>query len=139
MTVHRTLDVWTRIAATLDLNLIEMIVFNGVWTANTEHLNNSKARYARLRDLPPDRQRRPIGLASLAERLRLPEQLCRETVERLVDCGLAEQVSSGVIVPSAVFTQERMLQALTDGFEHVRDLGIGLSELRSSAPTTTAA
>ena len=56
-------QVMRALAALADLHggdLIEMLVFIGVWTANSEHLNADTERYAGLHDIAPDSQRRPI-------------------------------------------------------------------------------
>jgi hypothetical protein len=119
---HRTLSIWTDMAAELDMDLVELMVFTGVWTANTEHLNKVTDRYARMHDLPPDSQRRPIALNALSNRLRLPQTLCQATVDRLVGRGVVEEAASGLIVPSAVFTKPAQLSALTSCLEQASEL-----------------
>jgi hypothetical protein len=123
LVAHRTLSIWTDLAGDLEMDLLEILVFTGVWTANTEHLNKVSDRYARLHDLPPDMQRRPIPPAALANRLRLPHALCQSTVERLIERKLVESVASGLIVPAAVFTKPVMMQALTSCLAQASELG----------------
>lgn len=61
----------TELADVCGMDLFSLVVFTGLWTANTEHLIDP-VRYATIFDLPPNVERRPITRAALAERLRLP-------------------------------------------------------------------
>ena len=130
---HHILSLLGEMAARLGLDLIETLIHAGVWTANTEHLQESVGRYARLLDLPPDSQRRPIGEAELMARLRLPRAIFEPYVERLIERGYLERVGAGLVAPSAVFTRPDVVEALGACHSSVRELmetlrRIGLEE-----------
>lgn len=90
-------------------DMIQFLVFSGVWSANTQHLLGPKVRYAELNDIPPDSQRRPISQAALADMLCMPDDIIARYVETLIDQGIVERVGDGLVVPSAVFTRPEMM------------------------------
>jgi hypothetical protein len=120
-------------------DLVSLLVFTGVWTANTAHLRNSTDRYAALHDIPPDSQRRPISDADLAERLCLPRHIQDPYVAALVEVGMIERRDMGLVVPSAVFTRAEMLAGTNDTygrlieiFARLRQAGVALGESETS-------
>lgn len=94
----------------LRLDMVGMLVFTGVWTANTGHLTDT-ARFAQRTDLPPDHYRRPVGLNDLAQRLRMPTDLVADRVSRLEALALLEVDARGIWVPKGVFTRDEVLGA----------------------------
>ncbi|MDP1875427.1 hypothetical protein [Phenylobacterium sp.] len=108
-------------------DIISLLVFTGVWTANTSHLRATTDRYAALHDIPPDSQRRPISEADLAAHLCMPRQVQDPYVEALVGTGLLERRPGGLVVPSAIFTRPEML---SDANETYRRLISMLARLR---------
>jgi hypothetical protein len=120
-------------------DLISLLVFTGVWTANTAHLRTTTDRYAALHDIPPDSQRRPISEAELAERLRLPRHIQDPYVAALIEVGMIERRDMGLVVPSAVFTRAEMLAGTNDTYgrlieilARLRQAGVSLGESETS-------
>ena len=84
-------------------DLISVLIFTAVWSANTEHLSPRPGlRYARLRDIPPDSLRQPLPLADLPDLLCLPRAMVTVYVDELVKRGLMEETDRGLVVPAAV-------------------------------------
>lgn len=119
---HQILVSLGDIAERMDFDLVEFLVFTGVWTANTEHLHKTTGRYAKLLDLAPDSLRRPIGETELMTRLRLPRAVFEPYVERLIGRGVVERVGTGLVVPTAVFTRPEMIDSLTASYENLNRL-----------------
>ncbi|MEH6675712.1 hypothetical protein [Phenylobacterium sp.] len=120
-------------------DLISLLVFTGVWTANTAHLRTTTDRYAALHDIPPDSQRRPISEAELAERLCLPRHIQDPYVAALIEVGMIERRDMGLVVPSAVFTRAEMLAGTNDTYgrlieilARLRQAGVSLGESETS-------
>lgn len=126
---HQILSAWSELADRMGFDMVEMLIFTGVWTANTEHLMEVTGRYAKLLDLPPDSLRRPIGETELMERLRLPRPVFEVYVERLVGRGTVERIGTGLVVPTAVFTRPEMIDALTTCYDGVGRLVEMLSQI----------
>jgi hypothetical protein len=119
---HYILAVIADLADRLGFDMIETLIYTGVWTANTEHLLETTGRYARLLDLPPDSLRKPIGEAELMRRLRLPREVFEPCLEQLIARGYVERGSAGLVAPSAVFTRPEMIEALGACYEGVAGL-----------------
>lgn len=103
----------TRLSSTQGGDVIRLLVFTGIWVSNTDHLT-SRTRYAALRDIPPDAQRRPITDEALVELLSMPADIVARYVEELLAEGLVERVSGGLVAPAAVFTDEAQLRGSTE-------------------------
>lgn len=116
-------------------DVIALLVFTGVWTANTGHLRSTTNRYAALHDIPPDSQRRPISEADLSAQLCMPRQVQDAYVASLIEAGLLERRPAGLVVPSAVFTRQEMLSGANETYvrlismlARLREAGISLGE-----------
>ena len=104
-------------------DLIEALVFTGVWTANTQHLTSGAgARYASIHAIPPDSQRRPVALDDLQAALCMPVDIVERYIVRLIDRGYCEQTATGYVVPTAVFTRPEMLDGLNEVY--ARTMGL---------------
>lgn len=131
-------EVMRSLGALADLqggDMIGMLIFVGVWTANSEHLNARTDRYAGLHEVAPDSQRRPIPEADLPARLRMPEQIVTSYVEKLIADGLLERLPGGLVAPSAVFTRPEMMEGAKELYArmiglaaHLRTAGFALGE-----------
>ena len=122
-------EVLRGLAAMARLNggdMIQFLVFTGIWTANTEHLLADKSRYAALNDIPPDSQRRPIPQDALAAQLAMPADIVARYVEPLVAAGYAERRPGGLVIPSAVFAQADMLGGSNDLHTRVMSMIVAL-------------
>ena len=93
------------------MDMLDFLVFSGVWTANTAHLTDAQV-YAGTFDVPPDEVRRPVSLGALAKALRMEPALVAERVAGLIAGGLVAKVEGGLVVPSAVFGRPEMLDGI---------------------------
>ena len=136
---YELIDLLNHMARRYDGDLISLLVFTGVWTANTAHLRATTDRYVALHDIPPDSQRRAITDADLAERLCLPRHIMDPYVAALIDVGMIERRDLGLVVPSAVFTRAEMLAGANDTYgrlieilARLRKAGVSLGESETS-------
>ncbi len=106
---YEFIDLLSEMARDHGGDIIALMVFTGVWTSNTSHLRNTTERYGSLHDIPPDSQRRPITDADLAARLCLNRAVQDPYVEALIQTGLLERRSGGLVAPAAVFTRPDMM------------------------------
>ena len=94
-------------------DVIEYIIFTAIWVANSSHLIGDE-RYGELRSIPPDSARRPVTLDDLQRTIPMPDDILNHYVEQMIAQGIVEQVSGGLIVPTAVFTQPEMLNGTNE-------------------------
>lgn len=116
---------------------VQLLVFTGIWTANTEHLLGSNSRYSGLHDIPPDSQRRPIADEALSAQLNIPRDIVDRYVGPLIEAGLVERLPGGLVVPSAVINLPQMLDGGNEVYGWVvnlvaalRDVGFGFGDAR---------
>jgi hypothetical protein len=113
--VMRLLSDWAR--ANGD-DLIGVLVFTAVWTANVENLSPKPAlRYTELNDIPPDSLRTPITLSELTDRLSLPRATVAVYVRDYLDNGWLKEVDGGLIVPSEVIARLDQMESLNTAYE----------------------
>jgi hypothetical protein len=104
-------------------DLIGVLVFTAVWTANVEHLTPKPAlRYTELNDIPPDSLRTPITLTELTERLCLPRATVAVYVKDYLDNGWLQEADGGLIVPSAVIARLDNLDALNVAYDRAQTM-----------------
>ncbi|MES2343560.1 MAG: hypothetical protein V4597_17965 [Pseudomonadota bacterium] len=113
-------------------DMIQFLVFSGIWSANTQHLLGIRMRYAEQNDIPPDSQRRPIPQEDLVHMLCMPRDIVARYVEQLAQGGLVERVPGGLVVPAAVFTRPEMLDGNNELYARVMSMvtalrGVGFS------------
>lgn len=131
-------EVMRSLGALADLHggdMIEMLIFIGIWTANSEHLNARTDRYAGLHEIAPDSQRRPIPEADLRAQLRMPEHIVAAYVKKLIADGAVERLPGGLVVPSAVFTRPELMEGAKELYArmiglaaHLRAAGFALGD-----------
>jgi hypothetical protein len=63
-----------------------------------------------------DAFRRPASIIDIARGLRLPYETTRRRAMALVESGACVKVAGGLVVPSSVLTQPRMLPALQESW-----------------------
>src|SRR5215218_1389606 len=116
---REVLATFGQIADRYGLDLIDTLVFTGVWTANTAHLSDPQV-YAGIFDVPPDEARRPVSRAALAAQLRMEAGLLDERLARLMAGGVVVETEEGLSVPAHVLGRDEMV----DGVEltYVRTL-----------------
>ena len=99
---------------------IALILFTGIWSANTQHLTPPRnRRYAETMDIPPDSQRTPISLADLVEQTGVPRAIAATYVREMLDGGILEMWETGLVVPSAVIARLETVESLTETHEHL--------------------
>lgn len=110
-------------------DVIELIVFTGVWTINTQQLIGDPTRFAELKNIPPDSMRSAATLDEVQRLTAVPPDILATYIERLLEMNLVEQApGGGYIVPGAVFAKPEML----DGANEVYTAMLGLvTSLRS--------
>jgi hypothetical protein len=101
---------------------ISLLVFTGIWTANTQHLTGDMSRYAAIADIPPDSQRKPVTEEDLERSIAVPQPILGQYVQRLIAQGLVERRPAGLVVPSAVFTTPEQLDGTNEFY--ARMLGL---------------
>ena len=99
-------------------DVIEYFVFTALCVLNSSHLIGDQ-RYVQLKSIPPDVLRKPASLEELRAALPMPADILQTYVKRLLEKGLAEEVSGKLVVPTAVFTQPEMLQGTSELYESV--------------------
>ncbi len=108
-------------------SLRRAIILGGVIAANCEHITRSAQlswRYGQLHEAPPDSERRPVNMNSLASSLAIPWETTRRHVHGLIADGLCERVEGGVIVPTRVMSDPRahsMMVGFLDSFRQMID------------------
>ena len=99
-------------------DVIEYFVFTALWVLNSSHLIGDQ-RYVQLKSIPPDVLRKPASIEELRAALPMPADILQTYVKRLLEKGVAEEVSGKLVVPTAVFTQPEMLQGTSELYESV--------------------
>jgi hypothetical protein len=132
---YEFVDLLSDMARLYGRDVIALLIFTGVWTANTAHLRTTTDRYAALHDIPPDSQRRPISEADLSAHLSMPRAVQDSYVQTLIEGGLLERRPGGLVVPSAIFTRPEMLAGANEAYgrlismlARLRQVGISLGE-----------
>jgi hypothetical protein len=100
---------------------ISLLVFTGIWTANTQHLIGT-GRYASLDDIPPDSQRRPVAEPELERIVGIPQPILGDYVTRLISAGVVERLSAGLVVPSAVFTSRSQVDGANEFYARIMSI-----------------
>jgi hypothetical protein len=105
---------------------LSLLVFTGIWSANTQHLISARDRYAALQDVPSDSQRRPVPQDELANFLCIPKEIVAAYVAALIDAELVERTADGLVVPAVVFTRPEMLDGTTELHARVMSMVMAL-------------
>ena len=105
---------------------ISLLVFTGIWTANTQHLAGERTRYTALGDVPPDSQRRPVPEDELANFLCIPKEIVGAYVAALIDGELVQRTAGGLVVPAAVFARSEMLDGTNELYARVMSMVVAL-------------
>jgi hypothetical protein len=102
---------------------LSLLVFTGIWSANTQHLISARDRYAALQDVPPDSQRRPVPQDELANFLCIPKEIVAAYVAALIDGELVVRTAD---VPAIVFTRPEMLDGTNELHARVMSMVMAL-------------
>jgi len=136
------LSALTDLARAYDTDVIAVLVFTGIWTANVARLSPRPAlRYADVRDIPPDSVRTPISEEDLARNLCLPRSTVTVYVRELIEIGMVEALDSGLVVPAAVVARMASIETLSATYARARlmmkrlhEAGLSLDEPAESKP-----
>lgn len=110
-------------------DLIAVLIFTTIWTANSAHIATHPAlRYADSRDIPSDTVRRPVPLDDLPDMICLPRAIVAVYVRDLVGRGLIEATDAGLMVPSAVLARMDTLENLNSTYDHALSLFAALQQ-----------
>lgn len=110
---HEMMRAATAMAPAHGDDVIEYFIFTAIWVLNSQHLIGDE-RYAPLKSIPPDAQRRPVTLEELRRAMPMPDQIMNSYVEQMIAKGIVERTPGGLVVPAAVFTQPGMLNGTND-------------------------
>ncbi len=110
-----------------DGDLMNGLVFTGIWAANVKHVINA-APAAAYRGILPDADRLPVSAQAISESLHLPYETVRRHAGALVKQGKCKRVAyQGLVVPKRVFRQMTVESAA------IRQLILGfVAELRAA-------
>lgn len=92
-------------------DLVSGTVVGTIVAANVRHLTldpQLARRWAGEDDIPPDSERRPVSVRTLARELKLPYETTRRHVAALKPRDMVEEAGGGVIVPSRVLDRPQM-------------------------------
>ncbi len=106
-------------------DIVQLLVFTGIWTANTQHLIVG-GRYSALHDIPPDSQRLPVPQHVLAAQLCMPADIVARYVDRLIEGGVVERLPGGLVVPTAVFRRTDMMDGSNEFYSRVVQMVVAL-------------
>ena len=122
---HEILEGLASLARLNGGDMVRLIVFTGIWTANSQHLVGGD-RYAALHDIPPDSQHRPVPQDALATQIAMPADIVSRYVEALIAEGLVERLPAGLVVPSAVFGRPDMLDGSSELYARFMSMVVAL-------------
>jgi hypothetical protein len=100
------------------------VLLMAINTANVAHIDarTEEGRRAAASDgLVQDDDRKPVGVARLADATGLPLGSTRGIVQRLIDLGDCVRVGGGLIVPGAVFERPESVRLAMANLRHVRE------------------
>ncbi|WP_374575882.1 hypothetical protein [Phenylobacterium sp.] len=94
-------------------DILRFFIFTAIWTANSGHLT-SPERFAQLRDIPPDSQRRPVSEEALRKTVGVPAAIFDAYLDGLIASGEVERTPAGLTVPSGVFVRPEMIASANE-------------------------
>ena len=105
-----------RLTHSLDLDLINALLYAAVVQANVRHIAadaSLTSEFSGLDAIPPDRLRHAVSVYALARELRLPYETTRRYISHLVDRGLCERAKGGgLVVPAAVHARPELVEGV---------------------------
>ena len=88
-------------------DVMDAVLLAAISQANVAQITRSadlQRTYAGLDNPPPDHVRRPVSINAVAASLRIPFETARRRIAALVEAGVCQVTSKGVIVPEAQLT-----------------------------------
>jgi len=124
------------------------VILAAIVVANVQHITRSAVRtwrYAGSDQIPPDSERRPVSVNSLALSVGLPFETVRGHINALIDEGLCIKTDLGIIVPNEVLTSAKVVaseQVVWDAFwsmiEELRLINFDFEAVRRRTDIQTA-
>lgn len=113
-------------------DMVTTLIMMDLVQANTEHLADaegaSPAEDGSAGGFVTDGRRRPVRLATLAERLGIPQETVRRRLGRLMATGNCEKTPDGYLVPSRALAQDAVIRLMVDNKSHLYRLFGTLAE-----------
>lgn len=112
-------------------DLLDRLIFLEIFRENVEGfpIEALGGDTLEAHDMVPDRQRRPIVVRTLADRLGLPLETVRRHVAGLLDAGMCERRDEGLIIPAATLARPQMRAAIEANVVNLHRLFAALSQL----------
>ena len=113
-------------------DMVTTLIMMDVLQANTEHLADSEGGASEdawaSEGFVSDTQRRPVRLATLSERLGIPQETVRRRLGWLIATGNCEKMADGYVVPSRALAQDAVVRLMMDNRSHLYRLFGSLAE-----------
>lgn len=117
-------------------DVIDGLLMAAIGQANVAQITRNpdlQRAFATLDQPPPDEMRRPVSVSGVANSLRIPFETARRRIANLVDAGIVQATSRGVIIPTAPLNSPVYRMGAAANYGLVRTLyfrlrGIGLLE-----------
>ena len=107
------------------LDYLTCLLLLAIISANTASFDQNlgvQARYAHQNDLPPTEARRPVSILSLSNAFGLPYETTRRHVNQLVEAGIAQKVSKGVVVAESARLSVKLEDLRRSNFSNLQRL-----------------
>lgn len=103
-------------------DITRAIVYFAIANANTSHIEQRGLgeAYASIDTAPPDEERRPVSVLSLAQMLGMPFETARRHANKLIADGKCQRVRGGLIIPQAHAETDEMKQLALTNLQNVR-------------------
>jgi predicted transcriptional regulator len=102
-----------RLTHSLDLDLINALLYAAVVQANVRHIAADAkltSEFSSLEAIPPDRLRHAVSVYALSRELRLPYETTRRYIGHLIERGLCERAKGGgLVVPASVHARPELV------------------------------
>lgn len=112
-------------------DIVGGLVLLGILTANTEHLPDevAGAEGAEPEHFVADDQRRPVSVAALARRLRLPEETVRRHAGQLVADGRCVRTPQGYLIPAEALARPAWTSMMGENLSYLNRMFSDLAYL----------
>ena len=135
LVIRLSSDYLLRLAEPISLHvgdLVSGLIMMQVVQANTEHLPDTEGGDAdgdwSAEAFVPDHLRKPVRVASISERLGIPQETVRRHLTRLVQEDRCERVGDGYLLTSRLLARPPFIQFLVDNQSHLHRLYSGLAD-----------
>lgn len=95
-------------------DILRALILLAVMCGNTTHITYDPTqawRYSRSHTPPPDIERQPVSIRSVAAALGLPAETVRRRINGMIAQGICVRVGTGVIITTAAAQDEKLLRS----------------------------